>query len=409
VLAMLGAALLIYKIGVRLIGPLAAMFGCLVFITLGDVVQVASTLRPYALGLLCLAGAMLALLNWLDTGKLRHAVAYVLLAALTVYAHYLFAMMYVVHGAYALARWRARDTPVKLGAAILACLASAAALVPLAPALGRLLVSRFDHIYGANPNIWALLASLAPPALAGMIGLGVLLYMAAGRPVSIGGKLPGRSGWLLAVWALAPPAILFLVSSYSATKLFLPRYYLPAAPAVALLAGALIRSVHPAEVRRLIAGVILICSLIQFGVLEQFARGTDGWREAAQAVREHVGGRPISVLAVSPFIEAQSAETVLDPGRSDVLFAPLLRYPPGGRLVRLPLYSASGEKYFDEVVLPQIREEPEFLLLGLGDAEAYERWLRGRLREAAFDGHTYGYYGGIKVVLFERRQKPETR
>ena len=408
VLAMLGAVLLIYKIGLRLIGPLAAMFGCLVFITMGDVVPVASTLRPYALALLCVAGAMLALMNWLDTGKLRHAVAYVLLAALTVYAHDLFALMYAVHGAYVLARWRARDTPVKLGAVILACLASAAALVPLAPAVLRLFANRDEHVYAATPDVWALLAGLVPPALMGAIVLGILMALASGSPVATDWKLSAPASRLLAVWALAPPVILFAVSWSGGTKLFVPRYYLPAAPAVALLAGALIRSVQPAGVRRLIASTILICSLIQFGVLERFARGTEGWRETAQAVRDHVGGRPAPVLAVSSFAEARGPDAVLDPGRSDVLFAPFLRYPTGGRLVRLPWFSEESAKYVSDTLVPRLREEPEFLLVGLSGALDYETWFKGLLG-GTFSTRPLGYYGGIKVVLFECRQKPEPR
>jgi hypothetical protein len=405
VLAMLGAALLIYRIGARLAGPLAAMFGCLVFVTMADVVFVASTLRPYGLAMLCLAGAMLAWMNWLDTGRPRYAVAYAVLAALTVYAHDLFAIMYLVHAMYALVRLRARDSQVTLGAMFLAWLASGVLLLPLAPANLRLLAGRGQHVYAATPDVGALLASVVPPLLAGAIGLGMLLQLAVRRPVAMAWKLPPASAGFLATWALAPPLILYLVSLYSGTKLFVPRYYLPAAPAAALLAGSLIRAVQPAGARRFIAGAILICSLLEFGIHEKFARGTDGWREAAQAARERVGNRSTPVLAVSGFVEARTLAPVLDPLRSEVLFAPLLRYPTGGRPVRLPFFSDEAEAYLADTVVPQLRAEPEFLLLGMGDTERYEQWLDGRLGET-FRARTLGYFSGVKVVMFKRRSTP---
>ena len=64
----------------------------------------ASDARPYALGLMAASGAGLYLLRWLDTGKLLDAICYAVLAALTVYFHFLFGVMFVVHAAYILLR-----------------------------------------------------------------------------------------------------------------------------------------------------------------------------------------------------------------------------------------------------------------------------------------------------------------
>src|SRR6266446_3069597 len=104
VFAMAGTAFLLYGLGRRMIGPLAGMFACLAFVSMRDVIYQASNLRPYSLALYCLVGAMLALVNWLDAGGLRHAVTYATLAALTVYFHSLFGVMFVIHALYVFLR-----------------------------------------------------------------------------------------------------------------------------------------------------------------------------------------------------------------------------------------------------------------------------------------------------------------
>jgi len=57
----------------------------------------AADARPYGLGLLLVVSAMLALARFRESGSLAAGAAYAALAALTVYAHYMFATMLLVH------------------------------------------------------------------------------------------------------------------------------------------------------------------------------------------------------------------------------------------------------------------------------------------------------------------------
>ena len=79
----------------------AGLIGVATFVTIPYNAFAAADARPYGLAMLASLGAMLMLLRWLDDGKLLDGVLYVLLAALTVHLHYLFATTVVIHGAYA--------------------------------------------------------------------------------------------------------------------------------------------------------------------------------------------------------------------------------------------------------------------------------------------------------------------
>jgi len=61
------------------------------------------------------------------------------------------------------------------------------------------------------------------------------------------------------------------------------------------------------------------------------------------------------------------------------------------------------EKTPDALDEVQLAGEREFMLVGLSSMEHFEDWLAGRCGPLGFNRRTYGYYGGIKVVLFERK------
>ncbi|MEP6540421.1 MAG: glycosyltransferase family 39 protein, partial [Bryobacteraceae bacterium] len=92
------AAVFVYRIGKRLLGNEAAGSAALIFAALSA--YYASDARPYALGLMAVSGAVLMLIRWLDSGRLVDAIGYAFFAALTVYFHFLFSVMFLVHGAY---------------------------------------------------------------------------------------------------------------------------------------------------------------------------------------------------------------------------------------------------------------------------------------------------------------------
>jgi hypothetical protein len=107
-------------------------------------------------------------------------------------------------------------------------------------------------------------------------------------------------------------------------------------------------------------------------------------------------------VAVPGFQESSTVAGILDPKRRDAVFAPYLRYSFPGPLIRVPaVFTADSVPYLESSVVPKLEQQHEFLLVGLSGMETFEDWFMGRLG-ATFKERIVGYYGGIKVVVFER-------
>ncbi len=400
--------LLLYLLGKRLVGQLAAAYACLVFVCLRDVVYVVSTMRPYSLALLFVTGAMFCLVRWLDTGSVWFGLAYTGLAAGTLHAHYLFAPALLVHLIYFL--WRSRGLePLQVRFRTVACAWASICLLglPLVPNLRQLLSRGVSSLYLGRPNTGDFLLSLAPPVLLGSIVLAVLLTLSAGRDPLRNFRMPDAKAPFIAAWILIPSAVLFLVSVLTETHVFAERYILPSSPAIALAGGCVIAGFGSESVRRTIASSVAICAFLVFGVHESFSRGLHDWRAAAAAVRDYVHDSSTPVLVVSGFTEARELGALQDPRYVDVLYAPLVRYPIPGVLVRLPLVmTAETEPYLESIVENKLTQKKEFLLFGIDSysTREYRSWLSGRTGPLHFTSRSLGNYGGIQVTVFSRRE-----
>lgn len=399
----MGTLVLIYRLGKRVAGPLAGMFSCLIFVAMREVIYVASTVRPYALAILLVTGAMLALVNWLDSGRLLYAGVYVVLAALTAYATYLYCMMFLVHAAYAFVRMRMGNTTVRPAALLSAWMASGILMLPLAAQVLSAYSRRAGETYLPAPNLEEILASVIPPVLAGAIGLGMIVALALRKPIA-GSFKPFPQSWLLAVWALTPPAIILVLGFVTDLRLFAGRYYLANAPGVALALGSILSALEPVWLRRFIAGAIVIAAILMYGVNEHFMRGLHDYRGAVAAVREQVKDEPETpVIVMSGFNESKKLANVLDPTLSQPLFAPLLRYQIPGHLIFVPLSPLEEDNpYIDQVFTTTLRNKRKFLLVGLFNAEFLRVWLLGRGHDLGFHIRSHESYREVVVAVFER-------
>ena len=317
--ALLVAAWLFYRLADRLFDAATARLAALFFVCFEPVAFAASDARPYALGLAMVIGSALMLVRWLDTGRTRHAAGYIVLSALAIYSHYFFAPVLAVLGLYAAYRMlRERQSGFwKLPAAWTAV---AILLLPLVAQLQRSYQSRGVHSFAGTPSFANLLAALAPPQLAGSIAGGLFLVWLIASHTE---KRPAtrRDSLLMTVaWALTPPMILFAVSVFSPAKLFIPRYYIGYAPALCMAAGCVVRALVDRRGQRLVATVLVVCSITSFGSLQH---GNENWYAAIRKIRSEDRDGRLLVLAASGFVEAANPQVLDAPMAREVLFAPL--------------------------------------------------------------------------------------
>ena len=402
-IAMIAAAWLLYKLAVRLFDAQTAPFVVLVFACSQQVAFAAADARPYALALLLLVASAWMMIRWLDSGRPLYAVGYVLLAALTIYAHVLLAIALAGHGIYAL--YRSRSEGVVKPAAVLAALTAAGGLaLPLLPQLLVVYRGRGSHAFVGVPNVSEFLAAIVPPLLAAPVALGLLVgWLGSPRhPLERPKNAAPKEGVLLAaVWALLPLTTLYLFSVFTRSDLFLPRYYVSAAPGLALLFGCWIRTAATTRARTIAGAVLVICATLSFGSRQH---GDADWAGAMAKVRALTAAGDTPVVMPSGFLEATGPEALTVPSLREVLFAPLALYPAGGKLIGLPIHlDAKSQPYLQAIVETDLQHRTRFVLVCEWEQKVtYELWLRGRLASQGFRSESQGNFGDVGVFLFSR-------
>ena len=121
--------------------------------------------------------------------------------------------------------------------------------------------------------------AIAPPELFAGIVCGLLLAAAFCRRLRVSFlKVPGETLLLLITWFFLPLAILTAVSLFTATKIFIPRYYLFALPAFALLVGWLLSALQPGRARVIVGVSVILAAVSTFGGLwRAIGHGREDW------------------------------------------------------------------------------------------------------------------------------------
>ncbi len=266
-IAVVVAVPLTYRVGRALVGPWAAAAGAVLLATHPFVVRYGQEARAYALAMLLVVAASLALVRgrW---------IAWVATTALAAYAHLL--TLVVVAAEVVVGRRRVPPAAV------------AVAVLLVAPMLWFVTARDAGQIDWLGPPDAGQLAWVAWKlgGDAGWSGVGV--YVVA-MLVALQGR--GAGVRVLAAWAVVPFVTLVVVSFVK--PLFLDRYLLPSVPAIVLLAAAGIGRV-PAPWRTV---AVLALVVFQAVGLARVARqpSIEDWRGVAAAIRADV--RPGDAVA----------------------------------------------------------------------------------------------------------------
>lgn len=397
----LAAAWLLHRLAARLFDRSIAHLAVLVFVCSESVAFAAADARPYALGLCLLIASALALVEWLDTGRKRHAAGYILWSALAIYAHGFFGSTCLALAGYA--AWKVwNEARIKLRELIAAWIAIGVLIMPLVLRLRHFYQARALHSFTRNPGFDDLFAGIAPSVLVGSIAIGVILARLIFSKTELGSAAPRRNLALAIAWALTPPLLMFAISWLSPAKVFVSRYYIACVPGLSLVAAWAVRSLLSASGCRIVAITIVTCAIVSFGT---FHHGLEDWAGAMRKTRAVANGGNMPVLVASGFVEATDPKALSDPNLQEVLFAPQTIYPPGGTLVRLPYRLDDNSAEYVEHVLAGVKNQARFLLVVRFQGVLFEPWLRGRLAAEGFHAESLGTFDNVGVFLYRRAGK----
>ncbi len=392
--------LLLYRLARTLIGREAARLAVLVFAATQGVAFEASEARPYALATLAVIGSTYALVRWFDDGRRWSLpLVYALLAITVVWMHYLFALALVPHALYAFVRLRRGQTEVSVRRLAAVAVIVTAGVVPLAIQLASLWDRRSSLSIPSNGSVQDFAVVLLPPVLVASLFLGSLLGRMRDR-VRIA-PAPARPSTLvlLGSWLLFPVVTLFLVSALTPVTFLSPRYFASVTPAIALFAGWAVASLEPAAVRRIVAVVLALLSVLAYG--GTLKNGED-WRGAAAFERGNAD--PDTIVLLHPgLVESAQLGWFSDPEKRSYLLSVQSYYAMEGRVTPMPyILDDEARAYLEGLVTGELAGVDRFLLVTRYPLVPFRDWLDGRLTPEGYRSSVIGRFGVIQVIEFSR-------
>jgi mannosyltransferase len=405
-LAMALATFLLFKLASHLVGEDAAWPTVLIFLSCEDVAFAAVDARPYAFALLTLIASTLLLVRWMQTGRDVFALGYAVLVPVTVYFHFFFAIAFLSHVAYVLYCLRA-GAPVRRRSIVLVLLMAGLLLTPYSVRSIRLMHDAHALSFSPTPRLDELFARLIPPVLTFGVVLGALLAHVLQRELRFVWRFHNRaaaalilSGWLL------PILTLFVVSIFTPAKVFVGRYMLPAAPGMALIAGAAIKGFEPSTARVLVVAVVTMLGMVtSTGRRIWPLHGDQDWRGAMATVRTVASDNQFPIVISSGYIEAAIPSEFSQLTPTSRLLSPLAMYPVGGRIIAIPDLLDENTIPFVEQLSAQTLDGCDRFVLVLRERDNLESWFRGHFGPLGFRITQQGQHRGVEVLLFE---KPNT-
>ena len=405
VLATVLVAWLLFRLGEHFFDREAGILVVVVFVSLHEIAKEAATnARPYGIALLLVVASVLQLVRWLDARRLRNMFGFVVTASAIPYFQYLFATVYLVLLAYGVYVWRS-ERRIRARDLMLAAVLIATLLSPLA--WNAIYVHRpsAESSFASAPDGELLFTSFMPPVLASSLFLGLLaggfLCQRTGTMVA---EFPRSARFLFASWLTIPVVVLFIVARVSAFKVFVPRYYLPAFAALALVVGCGVRMFALPRMRMTMAISVVIGSIISYAGYHLTASPPrENWRGAAELVRAAHISPTMPVLMRVGLVETAKIHWDIDVDRDSPLLCPLSKYPVPGRIILLP-YRLNSEtvRYLEDISLHILKPAGKFVLITRGDDREFIAWARGWFSSEGFEVSELGNSRGVPVFLFRR-------
>jgi mannosyltransferase len=404
-LAALATAWLLFRLAGHFLDKEAGLLTVVVFTSLHEVAKDAATnARAYSIALLLLVVSVWQMMRWIETRRTRHLVGFVLSAAAIPYFHYLFFTIYFVFLVYGVYEWviehRVRPGELVLAAALVAIL-----LLPLVWDFIYIHRTTSATSFAGSPDVPRLLGAVLPDALAATLFLAAIAsWIAYRQKTRLLGDLPQSTKVLLGSWLIIPIIIPFVIARVTPLKVFLPRYYLPAYAALAVIIGCTLRMLVIPRMRTVFATFVVLGSLLSYSGYHPAAPPhREDWRAAARSVRTANLPPGTPVLFRVGLIETKKIYWGFDLDPSDRLLSPLAKYPVPGRVILLP-YSLNDDskRYVESVTSEILPGYDEFVLMARSEDPEFLAWLRGWFSGQGFAESQLGKPQGIWVSVFRR-------
>jgi len=389
----------------------SAFLGVVILLCLKGTLAYAVFARPYELALLLSVISTYELYLWAESNERRHKFYYILFSTLTVYTHYIFAGILMVHLIYLCYRWKwvndhAMPTIremiwVYLGIAIL--------LFPAAYQVVIIHGKRYILSFAPAPTLLDLIQSWIKPYLVLFLVGSILATRIVSKSINIERfAIQPLSLMLLLSWYLLPSLVAFIYSVGSGASVFWPRYYIWSLPALSLFLGKVLSIITSTRSKFFLVTILSGLMLIYGGMQSPF---NEDWSSAIAFTRKNSRGSNVPVIAYTGFVESQDTAWVIHPERRRYLLSPFAVY----RLDKDPFLLPStfdqpgAAEYLEKTVFPLLKKSGHFYLIlkmcyiSINKSiVTSDQYLSKQLEVLGFHQKQVESFGHVKVISFKK-------
>jgi hypothetical protein len=393
----LGTALALYRLARRWMDGEGAALGVLVFFCIPPVQFTVIDARPYALGLLLLVLAWLSLMRWLEKGRSREGLVFILCAAGVVWTHLTIAIGLLPLLWY----WRrvGWKRTIAAGAGV------AGLSFPLIVQIVGMAARREEITWSSPPGAVKAVFLLVPAYVAVLLFLGVMMTVFSSKPRAqdFSPYPPRQSLVPLVLLALVPPALLFLLSRAGVVHLFEPRYILCKEVGLALLAAWAMRGLTDARVRRATAFATMILA-VPWNLMLAPRHSQEDWRESSEWVKDELHAHPETrLILVSGFVESRPAGHLEDPRYREVMAAPQVVYPIPAEPILLPEFpTQEAKERLEKRVAPAAQRAGRIVVVSCTVGPRYKALFEQSLRGTGLRLTEERSFGQVLGRVYER-------
>ena len=399
ILAMLGAAYLLYRAARELFDWDVAIIAAVVFCLHPIVIFESIDVRPYALGALAITFSILTLVHLRRSNSNWLAALFGLSAACIVYFHFLF-MVILPALAICFFALKIGDRKSSGRQLVVAPLAFAVAFLPVIPGLQYMFHTSGAHSFAEAPTLLELGSTLALRWLA-FILVGTVLVAVATRRLDLQSHFEGWPILLSASLALVPILILYGVSVGTSIRVFEFRYRLVAVPGIALCWALIVSRIDSRALRLLFCMAIVATTAYQYFDSPPFKLHGITWKYALEFVETNASADNAPVLICSDLPEADHMPMPVGSAAKDSgILAPITYYKLSVPVVALPrALNHEAIRIGLEFMREAAQRHERFLALAWEPSYGTLDWIASNA-SGTYDVRELGVFDGIKVLEF---------